>query len=86
MGDVRYIIYGARYCPYCNEAENLFESHKLPCVFLDMSEDPEGIQEVKDYYSWETIPVILENNTLTGKTRLVGGFSDAQDELGTPDA
>jgi len=82
MGNSRYIIYGTPSCNYCRKAEDLLTSLDIKYVFLNMEEDVEGIEEAKRYYSWGTIPIILENNLLTGATRLVGGFSDVEKEIG----
>jgi glutaredoxin len=72
--DSRYIIYGTSRCPFCISSIRLLEATNLEYVFLNMEEDIEGMEEAKRYYNHTTIPIILENNKITGKTSFIGGY------------
>jgi len=74
--DNRYIIYGTSRCPFCINSIRLLKEASLEYVFLNMEEDVEGMEEAKRYYNHATIPIILENNKLTGKTSFIGGYDD----------
>lgn len=77
----RYIVYGRETCPYCRMAIDLLTEKEKESVFFDFSEDPEAITEAKNFYSFETVPIILENNKSSGNTKLIGGYSDLVEYL-----
>ena len=80
MGE-RYIVYGARWCNFCNKALELLESRSLEYFFADVgSKEGDFIAEVKDYYESATIPVILFLDA-SGRTEKVGGFTDLKERL-----
>lgn len=72
----RYLVYGRRSCPFCVKAINLLESRSEENIFFDFSEDPESITEAKNFYKMETVPIIIQNNKIFGKTTLIGGYTD----------
>ena len=72
----RYLVYGRRSCPFCLKAVNLLKSKGEESIFFDFSEDPESITEAKNFYKMETIPIIIQNNKLFGKTTLIGGYTE----------
>lgn len=72
----RYLVYGRRSCPFCVKAINLLESRGEENIFFDFSEDPESITEAKNFYKMETVPIIIQNNKIFGKTTLIGGYTD----------
>ena len=78
----RFIIYGADYCQYCVNDPSFLESKNIEFVYLNMQEDVFGLDEAKEFYGWDTIPIIIKNNTETGKTTFVGGYSDLVQGLG----
>ena len=77
----RYIVYGRSSCPYCNMAVDLLEENHKENVFFDFSEDPEAIEDAKRFYDHPTVPIVIENNKVSGKTRLIGGYSDLEEHL-----
>jgi glutaredoxin len=72
----RYIIYGRSSCGYCARACELLRSRSIEYVFLNMDEDPTGLEEAKSYYGHSTVPIILSNDLATGLTSFVGGYDD----------
>jgi len=77
----KYLIYGRTTCPYCIAATELLEESHKKTVFIDLTTDPEGIEEAKEFYGWPTVPIILENDEDTGAISFVGGFSDLTAKL-----
>ena len=73
---VRYLLYGRDTCPFCNHAEDYFISAGLEYHYLNMSADPAEITRCKEFFGRETVPIILENCLATGKTKMIGGYSD----------
>jgi len=72
----RYLVYGRQSCPYCRKAIDLLSEKDKESIFFDFSEDPEAIQEAKNFYDQSTVPIILENNRSSGHTKLIGGYTD----------
>jgi len=75
----RYIVYGRRTCPYCVKAVDLLESRGEENIFFDFSEDPEAITDAKRFYKVDTVPIIIQNNKIFGKTTLIGGYSELEE-------
>jgi len=59
----------------------LLEARGIKNVFFDFTEDPQAIQEAKSFYKWRTVPMVLENNVLTGETKFIGGYDDLYERL-----
>ena len=77
----RYIVFGRTTCPYCVAATELLEERNKEMVFIDLSDDPQAITETKEFYNWPTVPIVLENDSDTGKVTFVGGYTDLSDKL-----
>lgn len=77
----RYIVYGRSSCPYCVKAVELLKENHKESVFFDFSEDPDAIDDAKNFYNYSTVPMILENNMISGKTKFIGGYSDLEEYL-----
>ena len=74
----RYYIWGRKSCPYCIRAcEVLYENNKL-YDFFDHDGDEKVIDRLKDFYQHYTVPIIVENDTVSGLTKFVGGFDDLE--------
>ncbi len=72
----RYFIYGRQSCPFCRDAVDFLKDKNKESVFFDFSEDPEAIEDAKNFYNRTTVPIILENNRSSGDTKLIGGYTD----------
>ena len=75
MGD-RYIVYGRNNCKFCREAVSLLSSMDKEHYFVDLEEEPGTLNEAKEFYKRETVPIVIKNNEFTGKTQMIGGFDD----------
>tara|TARA_Y100000310_G_C20134851_1_gene557528 strand:+ start:315 stop:563 length:249 start_codon:yes stop_codon:yes gene_type:complete len=80
--DKRYIVYGLEECSFCVSAQEILKGRNLQFSFFELSADPEFLAEVKGFYDFLTVPIILENNIITGFVSFIGGYSDLVEHLG----
>ena len=71
---VRFFVYGRSTCNYCVEAVRTLRDLKIEHVFFDS--EPDFLEEAKQFYNRETVPIVLKNNKRTGKVTLIGGCED----------
>lgn len=74
--DNRYIIIGRSTCPFCTHADDFCKSSGLESIFLDYAGREDILEEYKKFHQQSTVPIILQNNLITGEVRKVGGCSD----------
>lgn len=69
-------------CPYCVNAKRLLDEKGIKYDVIDLTNQPEEMQRIKDQTGWRTVPIIM----IDGK--LIGGYSDmkALDEEGKLDS
>ena len=77
----RIIIYGRDTCPFCTYSVDLCIAEGIPHVFLNYSEQPDILDECKDFYNHPTVPITLSNNLQTGLVSFIGGYSDLVEHL-----
>jgi glutaredoxin len=77
----RFIVYGRESCPWCIRANEYLKILRQDSVFLNFEKDRGFLEEVKSYYNWRTVPVILENNLNTGKVTFVGGYDSLKERF-----
>ena len=80
--DSRYIVYGRTTCFYCQNALALLEDQGLEHVFVDLTEDEHSLNETKQFYNHDTVPIIVKNNNSDGLTQFIGGYTDLAESLG----
>tara|TARA_Y100001937_G_C6942570_1_gene251039 strand:- start:80 stop:325 length:246 start_codon:yes stop_codon:yes gene_type:complete len=78
MGD-RFLIYGLSECPFCITAVDHLSANNLEYIYFELDSDPEFLSEVKSFYNFQTVPVILKNCLTSGEVSFVGGCSDLMD-------
>lgn len=76
MTDTRYIIIGRVDCPFCTAAVDYCIAENIEHVFLDYTFSQEILQEYKEFHQHPTVPIILQNNLVTGYTVKVGGYQE----------
>lgn len=81
MIEERFIIYGRSTCPYCVYAMDYCTAKNIEYVFLDYSDRLDILEECKKFYNQNTVPIILANNTQSGKVKKIGGYTDLLDFL-----
>ncbi|MFZ4404917.1 MAG: glutaredoxin domain-containing protein [Pseudobdellovibrionaceae bacterium] len=71
-------LYKKNPCPFCDRAINFFNSRGVVFETIDLTNNPEGLQAIKDQWGWKTVPIIVIND------QLIGGYNDlkALDEEG----
>ena len=74
--DKRYIIFGRESCPFCVMAADFCIASHLEHVFLNYENNKGILEDYKQFYQQDTVPIILENNKETGLVKKVGGYSD----------
>jgi len=79
--ETSFILYGRSSCPYCIRAVDLLSFAGLEHDFFDLEEDREFLQEVKEYYNYKTVPIILKIDGSTGQVKFLGGCSDLEEWL-----
>ena len=75
MGE-KFIIIGRSTCKFCALAEDLLLASHREFVFLDYAKKPSILEDYKEFYKQETVPIILSNNIETGLVKKIGGYSD----------
>ncbi len=75
------VIYKKNPCPYCDRAMNLLNGRDLKYEVIDLTNDAAGLQNLKQKWGWQTVPIIVING------KLVGGYTDlkALDDSGELD-
>ena len=56
-------------CDYLSAREKSY-------LFFDFDHDRDFLEEAKEFYSLQTVPIIIQNNALTGEVKLLGGYTD----------
>lgn len=76
------IMYKKNPCPYCDRAEALFKEKGVSYEKIDLTNDLDKLNRIKEETGWKTVPIIM----IDGK--LIGGYSDmkALDDEGKLDA
>ena len=77
----RFIIIGRLSCPFCVKAIDYCKAKQTEFVFFNYTENPEILNEYKEFHKQPTVPIILANNLETGYTKKVGGYSDLLEYL-----
>lgn len=57
-------------CPYCVNAKRFLEEKGVQYDVIDLTDNPEELQRIKNETGWRTVPIIM----IDGK--LIGGYSD----------
>ena len=74
MISTRYIIVGRYSCPFCCMAIDLCTAKDLKTVFLNYESEQDILEDYKQYYKFETVPIILKNCLETGMVNFIGGY------------
>ena len=57
-------------CPYCVNAKRLLVDKGIPFEEIDLTNDPEQMEELKNKTGWRTFPMIFFDD------KLIGGYQD----------
>ena len=71
-----YYIVGRESCPWCVKAKERLQQFGIPCVFRDLEDNQQLMEQYTEKYNWNTVPMIFHFDTSTGKHQFVGGYTD----------
>ena len=66
-------IYVKDPCPYCVRAIRLLEELKIDYDEIDLTNQDDEIQKLKNEIGWRTVPIIMING------KLIGGYTDLKE-------
>lgn len=81
MNEEQFIIIGRSTCRFCAMAQDFLSAKLIKYQFLDYNSSRAILEEYKEFYKQETVPIILSNNTNSGLVKKVGGYTDLVDYL-----
>mgnify|MGYP001186674031 CR=1 FL=1 len=74
----RYYVWGRKSCPFCLAACELLYSKNKLYDFFDHEGDEKFIKRLMDFYDHYTVPVVVESDQETGRTKFIGGYDDLE--------
>ena len=63
-------------CPYCLRAKMEMIDRPEDYEYCSVNHSPLLLEHYKSIYKHETVPMIVEINTLTGEEKFIGGYTD----------
>ena len=81
MDEKHFIVLGKNACSYCQSAQEVLESRGISFVYKDLTNDLTFLTEAKQFYNWNSVPIILMLDKKTGESEFIGGYSDLLDTL-----
>ena len=63
-------------CPFCLRAKMEMIERKLPFEYCSVDHSNRMLDYYKSIYKHETVPMIIEIDTLTGQEKFIGGYTD----------
>ncbi len=63
-------MYKKNPCPFCDRAEAFMKAKGIEYDVVDLTDQPEEIDRIKNETGWRTVPIILING------QLIGGYTD----------
>lgn len=75
------VMYSKDPCPYCTHAKRFLDEKGVKYDLIDLTNDPEKMNAIKNETGWRTVPIIMIDG------QLIGGYTDmkALDEEGKLD-
>ncbi len=74
-----YVLYVKTTCPFCDNAKQLLDSQREEYKVVDVTDSDQVWQQVKEAYSWKTVPMILQKQD--NFFVLIGGSTDLEKYL-----
>jgi glutaredoxin 3 len=71
----KYVLYIKKKCPFCVKAVNLLREKSIPFNVVAFDNRPTVLKEMKEVYSWQTVPMVFEE-TENKNFKLIGGYTD----------
>ena len=78
---MKYILFARKECPFCVKAQSLLKEKNFDHKVINFNESHKDIlQEIKDAYSWNTVPMIFRLSS--DSIEFIGGYTDLVKFLG----
>ena len=77
--DKHYTIYIKTNCPFCVQARDELFRQKVDHTIYVMDNNPETLQNLKDFYEHSTVPIVFINQG--GMKKLIGGYTDLKNHF-----
>ena len=74
-------VYAWTECPFCSHAKDLLIEKEKQFMFCCLDQSDSLLKFLKKKYQWDTVPMIIEKNTITNEEVFVGGFTDLVEYL-----
>lgn len=74
-----FILYTKKRCSYCRKAINLLNEKKEPYIITDLTKNKEIMQEIKEVFRHETVPIVLYADNDNTTLDLVGGYTELKE-------
>lgn len=72
---MKYIVYSKVNCPYCDKAEKLLANCGKDYEIIDVTNDPEGLEKIKNETGMKTVPQIFLESDIMQK-EFIGGYTE----------
>jgi glutaredoxin len=76
---MKFRLYTKSDCPYCQMAIRLLAEHEKEFECYALDSQPKLLNEIKEAYRWETVPLVVE--VTEGHEKFIGGFTDLKEYL-----
>ena len=76
---MKFRLYTKGDCPYCQAAVQMLVEHQKEFECYALDRQPELLNEIKNTYNWQTVPVVVE--ITAGQEKFIGGFTDLKEYL-----
>jgi len=63
-------------CPYCLQAKMVMIDRPEEFEYCAVNHSPLLLEHYKSIYSHDTVPMIIEIDTMTGQEKFIGGYTD----------
>lgn len=64
------LLYKKNPCPYCDRAVNFLEGRGIDFEVIDLTNNMDELERIKNETGWRTVPIIMVNG------KLIGGYTD----------
>lgn len=79
-----YMVYTEQDCPHCAATIDFLKDKEEPFVVTDMSNNPDLLQNVKNFMDHQTVPIVqyvkmvyvAEQEQWVAQPAMIGGFDD----------
>jgi len=78
--EYHFFLWIKKECPFCINTINTLLDGDYNFTTYKMDNKPEVLQQVKNKFNWQTVPIILVQSS-DGETKFIGGYNDLEDFL-----